>query len=243
MVVWLSLSLLIPKHHLRICKRHLNIHLTALLWEKWEDTHTFTEHQNCFWYVRETWYTLTSPFFSLPEGVIVFPNKLAPILKPIPIDFSAKESTCQCRRYRFNPWVGKIPWRRKWQLAPVFLPGKLHGQRSLVGYSLQNHTRVRRDFATTTPIITPIPICWLLRFHLKSSNSVPFRPWLIHLYLISASVGHVCKAAACRTSQEPPEEVSFFLLHFSHEEGIVNPPIAWEWAHLGFIDPAYLCDL
>ena len=35
----------------------------------------------------------------------------------------------------FNPWVGKIPWRRKWQPAPVFLPGKSYGQRSLVGYS------------------------------------------------------------------------------------------------------------
>jgi len=32
-------------------------------------------------------------------------------------------------------WVGKIPWRRKWQPIPVFLPGKLHGQRSLAGYS------------------------------------------------------------------------------------------------------------
>ena len=30
---------------------------------------------------------------------------------------------------------GKIPWRRKWQHTPVFLPGKLHGQRSLAGYS------------------------------------------------------------------------------------------------------------
>ena len=35
----------------------------------------------------------------------------------------------------FNPWVGKIPWRRKWQPTPVFLPGESHGQRSLVGYS------------------------------------------------------------------------------------------------------------
>ena len=34
-----------------------------------------------------------------------------------------------------NPWVGKIPWRRKWQPTPVFLPGESHGQRSLVGYS------------------------------------------------------------------------------------------------------------
>ena len=36
---------------------------------------------------------------------------------------------------RFDSWVGKIPWRRKWQPTPVFLPGKSHGQRSLVGYS------------------------------------------------------------------------------------------------------------
>ena len=34
-----------------------------------------------------------------------------------------------------DPWVGKIPWRRKWQPTPVFLPGESHGQRSLVGYS------------------------------------------------------------------------------------------------------------
>ena len=47
----------------------------------------------------------------------------------------SKESTCQYRRPRFNPWVGKIPWRGKWQPAPVFLPGKSHGQRGLAGYS------------------------------------------------------------------------------------------------------------
>ena len=35
----------------------------------------------------------------------------------------------------FNPWVGKIPWRRKWQPTPVFFPGPSDGQRSLVGYS------------------------------------------------------------------------------------------------------------
>ena len=49
-----------------------------------------------------------------------------------------KESACQCRRCkrdRFNPWVGEIPWRRKWQLTPVFLLGKSHGQMSLVGSS------------------------------------------------------------------------------------------------------------
>ena len=49
-----------------------------------------------------------------------------------------KES-CQCRRYRrsgFDPWVGKILWRRKWQSTPVFFPGKSHRQRNLAGFSL-----------------------------------------------------------------------------------------------------------
>ena len=41
----------------------------------------------------------------------------------------------QCGRPRFNPWVGKIPWKRKWQPTSVFLPGKSHGRRSLVGYT------------------------------------------------------------------------------------------------------------
>ena len=40
-------------------------------------------------------------------------------------------------RHEFDPWVGKIPWRRKWQPTPVFLPGRSHGQRSLAGYSPQ----------------------------------------------------------------------------------------------------------
>ena len=48
------------------------------------------------------------------------------------------ENVClQWGRPAFNPWVGKIPWRRKWQPAPIPLPGKTHGQRSLTGYSPQ----------------------------------------------------------------------------------------------------------
>ena len=41
----------------------------------------------------------------------------------------------QCRRAKFDLWVGKIPWRREWPPTPVLLPGEFHGQRSLVGYS------------------------------------------------------------------------------------------------------------
>ena len=61
-----------------------------------------------------------------------------------------KEPTSQCRRHRrcgFDPWAGKIPWRRKWQPTPVFLPGESHGGRSLVGYSPWGH-RVRHNRVT-----------------------------------------------------------------------------------------------
>ena len=43
------------------------------------------------------------------------------------------------RRCKFYPWVRKIPWRRKWQPMPVFLPGKSHGQRSMAGNNLWCH--------------------------------------------------------------------------------------------------------
>ena len=47
-----------------------------------------------------------------------------------------KESACQCKRHKRNqcdPWVARIPWNRKWQPIPVFLPAKFHGQRSWWG--------------------------------------------------------------------------------------------------------------
>ena len=50
---------------------------------------------------------------------------------------SGKEPTCQCWRHKrsgFDPWVGKVPWRRAWQPTLVFLSGESSGQRSLVDY-------------------------------------------------------------------------------------------------------------
>ena len=54
---------------------------------------------------------------------------------------SGKASACWCKRHSFDPGSGRIPWRRKWQLTPVFLPGKSHGQRSLAGYGPGGHKR------------------------------------------------------------------------------------------------------
>ena len=50
------------------------------------------------------------------------------------------------KRCRFDPWFGKMPWRRAQQPTPVFLPGESHGQRSLAGYiQSMGSQRVRRD--------------------------------------------------------------------------------------------------
>ena len=62
-----------------------------------------------------------------------------------PRRLSGKESSCQCRRHkrcRFNLWVGKIPWSRKWQRTPIFLPGKFYRPRSLAAKVTKSQTRL-----------------------------------------------------------------------------------------------------
>ena len=67
-----------------------------------------------------------------------------------PSGASGKEPACLCRghkRCRFDPWVGKIPWRKAWQPTPVFLPGESHQQRSrgATGHRVaENQTRLKR---------------------------------------------------------------------------------------------------
>ena len=60
---------------------------------------------------------------------------------------SAMQETQICG---FDPWVRKIPWRKKWQPFPVFLPEETHGQRSLVGYSLWGHKESHEHCSTYT---------------------------------------------------------------------------------------------
>ena len=59
------------------------------------------------------------------------------------------------RRHRFNPWVGKILQKRKWQPTPVLLPGKLHRQSSLAGYNPKSHKEsdTTEHACTTTEIL------------------------------------------------------------------------------------------
>ena len=74
----------------------------------------------------------------------------------LPWWLSGKEPACQCRRYRFNPWIGKILWRRKWQSTPVFLPGEFHGQRILMVYTpgLQKNQTWFSNWTTITATTT-----------------------------------------------------------------------------------------
>ena len=83
---------------------------------------------------EEPWFSLSPHIGALRESLSLwagFPGG------------SVVESACQCRRPGFNPWVWKIPSRRKWQSTPVFLHRKSHGQRSLVGYSPWNESESR----------------------------------------------------------------------------------------------------
>ena len=66
----------------------------------------------------------------------------------LPCWLSLKESASQCRRHGFDPWVEKIPWTRKWQPTPGFVPGKSNGQRSLAGYSPWGRKESLHELAT-----------------------------------------------------------------------------------------------
>ena len=73
-----------------------------------------------------------------------------------------KEPTCRCRRCKrcgFDPWVEKIPWRRRWQPTQVFLHGESHGQRSLAGYSPLGH---KESDTTEGTWHTPMAVSLLL---------------------------------------------------------------------------------
>jgi len=99
----------------------------------------------------------------------------------LPSRLNDKESTCQCRRckrHRFHPWVGKIPWRRKQQPTSVFLPGKSHGQMSLMGCSPWGHKRLGHNLATKPqehvclPLTYPVnwsESSWMVSYSLTAS--------------------------------------------------------------------------
>ena len=75
------------------------------------------------WTDRMALSTSWGPFFSL-DWLSLFPGRQL----GFPCSSPQWRICLQCRRHGFDSWVGKIPWRRKWQPTPVFLPGESHGQ-------------------------------------------------------------------------------------------------------------------
>ena len=73
---------------------------------------------------------------------------------------SSMVPTLQWRRPGFDPWVGKITWRREWLPTPVFLPGKFHGQRSLVDYTAHGVTKSQTQLKRLTlrGLMAPTPV-------------------------------------------------------------------------------------
>ena len=80
---------------------------------------------------------------------------VAQLVKNLP---AMQETTCNVGDPGFDPWVGKIPWRRKGHPTSVILPGESHGQRSLAGYSPWG-SRVRHNWATKPPLPPRFIIC------------------------------------------------------------------------------------
>ena len=84
--------------------------------------------------------------------------------------------TCKCRRCKrcgFDPWGGKIRCSRKWQPAPLFLPGKFHGQRSLAGYSPWGYKELDMIECACTHTHTHTQVCSKDRPISRGSERLP----------------------------------------------------------------------
>ena len=102
----------------------------------------------------------------------------------LPLWLRWKRICLQCRRPRFNPWVGKIPWKRERLPTLVFLPGEFHRQRSLVGYSLWDHKELDMTEWLTPSLQVSFKVYSFkanVLIFLKISNSV-FLQWHWTIY-------------------------------------------------------------
>ena len=109
----------------RFCSRHTDLHIP----QRGQPDFFLGPCSSCDFYLKYSHYMFTC------LALCYYPS----FIPGLPRWYSGKESAGQsrrCKRHGFDPWVRKIRWNRKWQPAPVFLPGKFHGQRCLVRYSL-----------------------------------------------------------------------------------------------------------
>ena len=133
-------------------------------------------------------------------AVTTFPTPVYNFYLPYPCSFSflqfdrwcsGKEaSSCQCRRHGYDPWVRRIPWSRKWQAIPVFLPGKFYGQRGLVFYSLwvaESWIQLSTHARNLTLEYLPLVFCWVIWLNAKNHKpgDTDFRG---HLFVLHSSL-------------------------------------------------------
>ena len=112
---------------------------------------------------------------------------------------------------RFDLWVKKIPWKRKWQPPPVFLSGKPHGQRSLAGYSPWSH-RVRHNWACTCSVILILYFRTHQKYYfyllVESFSCVPFVKLMEHVDSTLLSRGYLLGGFLC-------------LVHFQKSKNLI----------------------
>ena len=116
------------------------------------------------------------------------------------------------RRPGFNPWVGKIPWRREWQPTAMFLPGKSHQQRSLAGYSLWG-CRVGHNWATYRFVIVWI-IVYILYVSFWSSHCIQY---CLHILLRMKNKTFVWKYVLSRLTHPLSKITDNTILYTVHE--------------------------
>ena len=122
----------------------------------------------------------------------------------LPWWLSGKEPTCQCRKLRFDFWVGKILSRRKRQPSPVFLAGKYHGQRSLAVYSLWAHEWVVKHIficCQTLRLFLYLGSCeWYWNKHESADTSSRSCFCFLWIYIYSnVLLGHISVSDFLRT--------------------------------------------
>ena len=169
---------------------------------------------------------------SSPQAICPWTSLVAQLVKNL----------LQCRRPDFVSWVGKIPWRRKWQPAPVFLPGESHGQRSLTGYTVHGVARIGHNLATKPPPTTTETVE-------TGAFGIKPLPTQTLTLLLCVSLGksyNLSNVLICRIritvvlSQSCHEDKIFCFVLFSWQClaacGILVPqsgikPAPWQWKH------------
>ena len=139
----------------------------------------------------------------------IFPHqRVSKIHTGLPSRLTGNEPARQCRRLGFYPWVGKIPWRRKWQPTPVFSLGKSHGQRSLAtghGVTKESNTTQRLNNSNNKDTHLLNPVSRAFRAKSKSLTSLQDVPLF--------STIHMKSLAPTRLRTPGPKSVLFSCLH------------------------------